>query len=141
MAGHPPEAADLANVEGAVRLARNSFAHRQVIASNSESNYEESQFKWPDKVLNAPEWLATTYFDSRSGQLTVKDLDASCHEHYHMWYKSSQGETTMIAFPNSYNAVVDGDQNGWRNTSAKETALIRAGLSVLPSIGTKAGSR
>ncbi len=103
-------AAEVATVEDAVRLARNSFAHRLVIATNSESKVEESQFKWPDKVLSALEWLATTYYDSRSGQLTVTDLDASCREHCDMWYKSSQGETTMIAYPNSYTTVVDGDQ-------------------------------
>ena len=103
-------ASELATVEDAVRLARNSFAHRLVIHTNSESNVEESQFKWPDKVLSALEWLATTYYDSRSGQLTVTDLDASCREHCDMWYKSSQGETTMIAYPNSYTTVVEGDQ-------------------------------
>ena len=103
-------ASEVATVEDAVRLARNSFAHRLVIHTNSESNVEESQFKWPDKVLSALEWLATTYYDSRSGQLTVTDLDASCREHCDMWYKSSQGETTMIAYPNSYTTVVEGDQ-------------------------------
>ena len=103
-------ASEIATVEDAVRLARNSFAHRLVIHTNSESNVEESQFKWPDKVLSALEWLATTYYDSRSGQLTVTDLDASCREHCDMWYKSSQGETTMIAYPNSYTTVVEGDQ-------------------------------
>ena len=108
--GVPSDMAEVASVEDAVRLARNSFAHRLVIAANSESNVEESQFKWPDKVLSALEWLATTYYDSRSGQLTVTDLDASCREHCDMWYKSSQGETTMIAYPNSYTTVVDGDQ-------------------------------
>ena len=106
----PAEAAEVASVEEAVRLAQASFAHRLVIAANSESNIEESQFKWPDKVLNALEWLATTYYDSRSGQLTVTDLDASCREHCDMWYKASQGETTMIAYPNSYTTVVDGEQ-------------------------------
>ena len=105
-----PPATEVASVEDAVRLARNSFAHRLVIATNSESSVEESQFKWPDKVLNALEWLATTYYDSRSGKLTVTDLDTSCREHCDMWYKSSQGETTMIAYPNSYTTVVDGDQ-------------------------------
>ena len=106
----PAEAAEVASVEEAVRLAQASFAHRLVIAANSESSVEESQFKWPDKVLNALEWLATTYYDSRSGQLTVTDLDASCREHCDMWYKGSQGETTMIAYPNSYTTVVDGEQ-------------------------------
>ena len=106
----PAEAEEVASVEEAVRLARSSFAHRLVIATNSESNVEESQFKWPDKVLNALEWLATTYYDSRSGQLTVTDLDASCREHCDMWYKGSQGQTTMIAYPNSYTTVVDGEQ-------------------------------
>ncbi len=106
----PTEAEEVASVEEAVRLARSSFAHRLVIATNSESNVAESQFKWPDKVLNALEWLATTYYDSRSGQLTVTDLDASCREHCDMWYKGSQGQTTMIAYPNSYTTVVDGEQ-------------------------------
>ena len=106
----PPEATEVSSVEDAVRLAQASFAHRLVIAANSESNVEESQFKWPDKVLNALEWLATTYYDSRSGLLTVTDLDASCREHCDMWYKASQGETTMIAYPNSYTTVVDGEQ-------------------------------
>ncbi len=106
----PAEAAEVASVEDAVRLAQASFAHRLVIAANSESNVEESQFKWPDKVLSALEWLATTYYDSRSGQLTVTDLDASCREHCDMWYKATQGETTMTAYPNSYTTVVDGEQ-------------------------------
>ena len=106
----PAEAAEVASVEEAVRLAQASFAHRLVIAANSESNVEDSQFKWPDKVMNALEWLATTYYDSRSGQLTVTDLDASCREHCDMWYKATQGETTMTAYPNSYTTVVDGEQ-------------------------------
>ena len=99
---------DITDVNAAVALARDRFDRQLIFRLNSDSSIEGNQFKWPDKIWSALEWLATTYYDARTGKTQNTDLDASCRLASDMWYKTSQHETTMTSYRNSYTTKVDG---------------------------------
>ncbi len=99
---------EISDVTAAVELARQRFDGQLIFRLNSDSSVEGNQFKWPGKIWNALEWLATTYYDARTGKTQNTDLDASCRQASDMWYKTSQHETTMTSYRNSYTTKVDG---------------------------------
>ena len=100
------------DVTAAFEKARERFAGRLLFQLNSESALEGNTFKWPDRFWRALEWLATSYYDSRTGQAAITDLDESCRSASGMWYKSSQHDVTMAAYRNWYTTKVGG-RNIW----------------------------
>ncbi len=102
------EDGEIEDVNSAVELAKARFAGQMLFRFNSESTIEDSSFKWPERVWRALEWLGTSYYESRVGLATNPDLDGSCRLASGMWYKTSQHDTTMTAYRNSYTTRVDG---------------------------------
>lgn len=100
------------HVTAAVESARERFAGRLLFQLNSGSALEGNSFKWPDRFWRALEWLATSYYDSRTGLAAITDLDESCRSASGMWYKSSQHDVTMAAYRNWYTTKVGG-RNIW----------------------------
>ena len=100
------------DVTEAVESARERFAGRLLFQLNSGSALEGNSFKWPDRFWRALEWLATSYYDSRTGIAAITDLDESCRSASGMWYKSSQHDVTMAAYRNWYTTKVGG-RNIW----------------------------
>ena len=100
------------DVTAAVESARERFAGRLLFQLNSGSALEGNSFKWPDRFWKALEWLATSYYDSRTGLAEITDLDQSCRSASGMWYKSSQHDVTMAAYRNWYTTKV-GSRNIW----------------------------
>ena len=100
------------HVTAAVESARERFAGRLLFQLNSGSALEGNSFKWPDRFWRALEWLATSYYDSRTGIAAITDLDESCRSASGMWYKSSQHDVTMAAYRNWYTTKVGG-RNIW----------------------------
>ena len=100
------------DVTEAVESARERFAGRLLFQLNSGSALEGNSFKWPDRFWRALEWLATSYYDSRTGLAAITDLDESCRSASGMWYKSSQHDVTMAAYRNWYTTKVGG-RNIW----------------------------
>ena len=96
------------DVSGAVGLAMERFSDRLLFQLNSNSSVEGNPFKWPDKVWNALEWLATIYYEARTGSSKNTDLNGSCRQASEMWYKTSQHDTTMATYRNSYTTRVNG---------------------------------
>ena len=96
------------DVSGAVGLAMERFSHQLLFQLNSNSSVEGNPFKWPDKVWKALEWLATIYYEARTGSSKNTDLDGSCRQASEMWYKTSQHDTTMATYRNSYTTRVNG---------------------------------
>ena len=96
------------DVNAAVELAKARFVGQLLFQFNSESTITDNSFKWPERVWQALEWLATDYYESRVGLATNPDLDGSCRLASGMWYKTSQHDNTMAAYRNSYTTRVDG---------------------------------
>ena len=111
-AGRGEGAPAIDDVTAAFEKARERFAGRLLFQLNSESALEGNTFKWPDRFWRALEWLATSYYDSRTGQAAITDLDESCRSASGMWYKSSQHDVTMAAYRNWYTTKVGG-RNIW----------------------------
>ena len=111
-AGRGEGAPAIDDVTAAFEEARERFAGRLLFQLNSESALEGNTFKWPDRFWRALEWLATSYYDSRTGQAAITDLDESCRSASGMWYKSSQHDVTMAAYRNWYTTKVGG-RNIW----------------------------
>ena len=59
-------------------------------------------------MWEALQWLATTYYKSKMGQLRVTNFDQSVKEACGWWYKGDQGETTMTRYRNSYTTHAHG---------------------------------
>ena len=106
--GGGEETLEIENVNVAVGLAKEKFGGQLLFQLNSESSVEGNPFKWPDRVWKALEWLATSYYDSRTGATKTPDLDGSCRLASEMWYKTSQHDTTMTTYRNSYTTKVGG---------------------------------
>ena len=102
------EALGMDDVSKAVELATTRFRDRLLFQLNSDSTVEDNPFERPDQVWKALQWLATTYYDSRLGDIVVTDFDLSVREACSWWYKPSQGETTMTSYRNSYTTQLDG---------------------------------
>ena len=96
------DALGMDDVAKAVALAEQRFAGRLLLHLNSESSVEDNPFVRPVQVWKALQWLATTYYDSRMGEITVTDFDLSVRKACGWWYKSSQGQSTLTTYRNSY---------------------------------------
>lgn len=102
------EIPDPEDVNAAVELARELYPGQLLFQLNADSKADESTFKWPEQVWKALQWLATDYFSSHLGDTPIPDIDQACRQACGMWYKTSQHETTMTQFRDSYTTRVDG---------------------------------
>lgn len=108
---NPEEKEEIPNLESvgaAVALAKERYPGQLLFQLNADSDAEESDFKWPEQVWNALRWLATDYFTSHLGDHPIPNIDEACREACGMWYKTSQHETTMTQFRESYTTRVNG---------------------------------
>jgi hypothetical protein len=96
------DALGMDDVAKAVALAEQRFAGRLLFQLNSESSVEDNPFERPGQVWRALQWLATTYYEARTGEVTVTDFDLSVRKACGWWYKGSQGQSTLTTYRNSY---------------------------------------
>ena len=99
------------SVEDAVSLAGELFEGKLLVSMNSKSEVEGNPFEKPAEVWDALEWLATTYYDSRTGGASVPDFDQSIREACGWWYKSDQHETTHNKYRDWYTTRVNGKRH------------------------------
>ncbi len=104
----PEGVPDLESVGAAVALAKERYPGQLLFQLNADSDAEGSGFKWPEQVWNALLWLATDYFTSHLGDHPIPNIDEACREACGMWYKTSQHDTTMTQFRESYTTRVNG---------------------------------
>lgn len=100
-----PEEIELppSSVEEAVTNATRDYAKQLVFALNSRSEHENSPFEKPDELFDVFTWLATTYFDSKTGRESCPDLDHNLRETQPGWsYSPHQKEMTMKANEDFY---------------------------------------
>ena len=96
------------DVNEAVAQAEKNFPDELLFQLNSRSWTKNNPFNDPKAVLDALEWLATTYYRSRRGEISVPKLDDSLYEFCRWKYVSSQSEVTMGQFEDSYVTRVNG---------------------------------
>ena len=96
------------SVAHAVGLARERFTGKLLFRLNSKSVVEANPFEDPEAVRDALKWLATDYYQSRVGELSVPDFDRSIRETCGWWYKGNQRELTVNKYREWYTTKVDG---------------------------------
>ncbi len=97
------------DVNGAVALAEEWFSDELLFRLNSKSWINKNNpYEDPQAVLDALKWLATTYYRSRTGEISVPKLDDSIYEVCRWKYVSNQSDVTMGQYPSDYRTQVDG---------------------------------
>ena len=113
----------IGSVGEAVEMAKSSFRQELLISPNSESNIESNPYIYPNKVWEALQWLANTYYPSKLGRLRVTDFDQSIREACGWWYKGDQGETTLSRYEKSYTTRVNGKRHWLAEHIGKGTSF------------------
>ena len=111
------------SVNAAVEMAKSRFKQELLFSPNSESNIESNPYIYPNKVWEALQWLANTYYPSKLGRLRVTDFDQSIREACGWWYKGDQGETTLSRYEKSYTTRVDGKRHWLAEHIGKGTSF------------------
>ncbi len=96
------------NVDEAIILSQGKFPGELLFNLNSRSWVKNNPYEDPQAVLDALEWLATTYYRSRTGEISVADLDDSIYRVCRWKYANSQSEVTMGRYESHYRTIVDG---------------------------------
>ena len=90
-----------------LKVAEARFANKLLFNFNSASD-ENHPYKSPLNVWNALEWLATTYYDSRTGKAGVPDLKKSLRDVVSEFeYTPHQSNITIGRYPDSYHTQVN----------------------------------
>jgi len=103
------ELAPIEDVSAAVARAREMFSDQLVFRLNSVSDVEANPYEEPEELWAALEWLGTTYYSSRTGQLSVPDFDLSLREACGWSYEAHQSRVTMTTYKRWYTTTVDGE--------------------------------
>lgn len=111
------------SVNAAVEMAKSRFKQELLFSPNSESNIESNPYIYPNKVWEALQWLASTYYPSKLGRLRVTDFDQSIREACGWWYKGDQGETTLSRYEKSYTTRVEGKRHWLAEHIGKGTSF------------------
>ena len=95
------------SVAHARKLAEERFSGRLEFRLISKSDLG-IPFDKPQQVYDALEWLATTYYESKTGPGGTPDLDFSLKETCGWRFTRQQSDVTMGQFAEYYEVVVDG---------------------------------
>ncbi len=98
----------IADVRTAVALAREKYSGELVFQPNSKSEIEDSPFEKPTNVLAALEWLATTFYRSKMGEVSETDFNSSIKKACGWSYKGKQSKTTMNRYKSWYTTSLEG---------------------------------
>ncbi len=107
----PPSEDELLPIEDvrtAVALAREKYSGELLFQPNSKSEIEDNPFEKPTNVLAALEWLATTYYRSKMGEVSVPDLNSSIKKACGWRYIGSQSKNTMNRYKPWYTTGLEG---------------------------------
>ena len=95
------------SVAHAKQVAEERFSGRLEFRLISKSDLD-IPFDKPQQVYDALEWLATTYYESKTASSGTPDLDFSLKETCGWRYTRQQSDVTMGQFAEYYEVVVDG---------------------------------
>ena len=102
-----PIPAEFTSVAHVLKVAESRFAERLLFKFNSASDTNYA-YDPPADVWNALEWLATTYYDSRTGKISVPNLNESLREVSRFRYTPHQSDNTIGMYPDSYYTRING---------------------------------
>lgn len=105
--GEPAESVSVESVADAVTLAEDRFASHLRFNLNAKSDLD-IPFDKPQQVLDALEWLATTYHKSKTGDASEPDLLGSLRLACGWKYTRFQSDSTMGMYREYYETTVDG---------------------------------
>ena len=95
-------------VKDAVKRVQEIYSEDQlVIMGRAQKGARECLYQHPEEVFKALEWLATTYRNTRKGELKG-DLIQSCTNQTGLHYQPHQSKTTMGQFENEYYVEYNG---------------------------------
>ncbi len=100
------------SVNDAVEFAKKRFDDKLLFQLNGKSRVEDNPFKHPKAVWDALQWLATTYYESRTGEINLSSFDVSIREACKWWYKRQQSDITMNKYKDWYTTKV-GNKIHW----------------------------
>lgn len=89
------------SVAEAVSRAKEQLDHF-VFVLNGQSDSDSNPFEDAEQVYAALEWLATTYYQARIGQVSCPDFDVSIRGSLGWGYQSHQSKITMTKYQNWY---------------------------------------
>ncbi|MDE0079648.1 MAG: hypothetical protein OXO50_19170 [Caldilineaceae bacterium] len=96
------------DVRTAVALAKEKYAGELHFQPNSKSDIDDNPYEKPTNVLAALEWLATTFYRSKMGEVEVHDFNKSIKKVCGWRYKGSQSEQTMHKYKPWYTTSFEG---------------------------------
>lgn len=97
------------SVREAVDRAAKKYTDRLVFAPNSKSTYKTSPFESPDEVFDVFDWLATFYFEARTGKRRCTRFDLELAQILPGWdYSAKQSDKAVGANPEWYHCTWDG---------------------------------
>ena len=102
-----PIPAEFTSVAHVLEIAERRFADRLVFKFNSASD-PDYPYDTPTDVWNALEWLATAYYDSHTGKISIPNLSDSLREVSRFRYTPHQSGTTIGMYPDSYYTRING---------------------------------
>ena len=94
------------SVNDAVELAKERFDDELLFQLNGKSRVEDNPFIHPKAVWDALQWLATTYYEARMKERSLKNPDLSIREACKWWYKGHQSDITMNKYEDWYTTKV-----------------------------------
>ena len=100
------------SVNDAVGLAKERFDDKLFFQLNGKSRVEDNPFKHPKAVWDALQWLATTYYGARMGEISLTNPDVSIRKACKWWYKGHQSDITMNKYEDWYTTKV-GNKIHW----------------------------
>lgn len=98
------------DVRTAVALAREKFADELLFKPNSKSEIDDNPYEKPGNVWTALKWLATTYYRSKMGELSVPDLGVSILKACGWRYTGKQSSITMKQYKPWYTTHLEGKE-------------------------------
>lgn len=92
----------IATVAEAIVEAERRFGDQIVFCLNGRSAVKDNLFEKPGELFEVFEFLATTYFDARTGKTKCSDFDLALRERCGWSYEPHQSEVTMTKYRDWY---------------------------------------
>ena len=96
------------DVRTAVALAREKYSGELLFKPNSKSEIDDNPYEKPTNVLAALAWLATTFYRSKMGEVSVPDFDSSIKKVCGWSYTGRQSRNTMTRYKPWYTTSLEG---------------------------------
>ena len=96
----------IGSVNNAVELAKERFGDKLLFQLNGKSRVKDNPFIHPKAVWDALQWLATTYYEARMKEISLKNPDLSIRKACKWWYKGHQSDITMNKYEDWYTTKV-----------------------------------